>query len=111
MVDPAFEATFDPSQRCNRDLRGRNMRRKLVVILMTLACICAGSTTALAAPNGDHASCEAILTSPDAHNQIRDDLAQEVREFAAEESRPPGDIYKEVAHVKGATEECLALGP
>jgi hypothetical protein len=36
-------------------------RRKLIVVLMTLVgCTCAGST-ALAAPNGDQASCQAIF--------------------------------------------------
>ncbi len=46
------------------------MRRKLIVMLVTVVCICAASATALAAPNGDHASCEAILTSPDASHPI-----------------------------------------
>ena len=60
---------------------------------------------ASAAPNGDHASCEAILTSPDAHIQIRDEVA---REFAAEDF-PPGDIYSAAARATGTTEqECQA---
>jgi hypothetical protein len=80
------------------------MGRKLIVMLMTLVGFTCAGSTALAAPNSDHASCEAILTSPDAHIQIRDDVA---REFAAADS-PPGDIYSSVARTKGATEEeCL----
>ena len=81
------------------------MGRKLIVICMTLVvCMCAGST-ALAAPNGDHASCEAILTSPDAHIQIRGGVA---REFAAEDF-PPGEIYSVAARAPGTTvEECEA---
>jgi hypothetical protein len=58
---------------------------------------------ASAAPNGDHASCEAILTSPDAHVQIRDDVA---REFAAEV--PPGDIYSAAARATGTTSSLIA---
>jgi len=82
------------------------MGRKLIVMLITLVgCTSAGST-ALAAPNGDHANCEAILTSPDAHVGIRDDVA---REFAAFDF-PPGDIYGLVARsATGTTEaDCLA---
>jgi hypothetical protein len=85
------------------------MGRKLIVIFMTLvACTFAGST-ALAAPNSDHASCEAILTSPDAHIQIRGGVA---REFAAEDF-PPGEIYSVAARAPGTTvEECEApFGP
>jgi hypothetical protein len=77
-------------------------------MLVTLVCICASSATALAAPNGDQASCEAILTSPDAHARIRDDVA---REFAAEDF-PPGEHYSAVARAPGTTEEeCLASIP
>ena len=81
------------------------MRHKLVVMLIRLVgCAFAGST-ALAAPNPDHASCQAILTFTDAPNRARDNLA---REFAAEDF-PPGQIYSSAARAKGATErECLA---
>jgi hypothetical protein len=81
--------------------------RKLIVMLMTLAgCTFVGPTAlAVAAPNADHASCEAILTSPDAHVGIRDDVA---REFAAA-GFPPGDIYSLAARATGTTvEECEA---
>jgi hypothetical protein len=73
-------------------------------MLMTLVgCACVGSP-ALAAPNADRASCQAILTTPDAHIQIRDDVA---REFAAEDF-PPGAIYGAVARATGTTDqECL----
>ena len=81
------------------------MGRKLIVMLVALVCICATSATAHAAPNGDHASCEAILTVPDAHIQIRGGVA---REFAAADS-PPGDIYSLAARATGTTvEECEA---
>jgi hypothetical protein len=44
------------------------MGRKLIVMLMTLVgCTCA-SSTALAAPNADYASGQAIVISPDAHS-------------------------------------------
>lgn len=78
---------------------------KVIVMLMTLVgCTCAGST-ALAAPNGDQASCQAILTLTDAPNQYRDDVA---REFAAA-GFPPGEIYSLAARATGTTEEeCLA---
>jgi hypothetical protein len=77
------------------------MERKLIAMVMTLvACACGGST-ALAAPNPEQASCEAILTSPDAHIQFRDDVA---REFAAEDFAP-GDIYSAAARATGTTEE------
>jgi hypothetical protein len=70
------------------------MRRKLIVMLVTVVCICAGSATALAAPNADHASCEAIVTFPDTQEQIRDGVA---RDFAAN-ARPAGfNIYSTVA--------------
>ena len=64
---------------------------------------------ASAAPNADRASCEAILTSPDAHLQIRDDVSREV----AAEDFPPGDLYSAAARATGTTEqECeAALGP
>jgi hypothetical protein len=64
---------------------------------------------ASAAPNADRASCEAILTSPDAHVQIRDDVSREV----AAEDLPPGDLYSAAARATGTTEqECeAALGP
>jgi hypothetical protein len=48
------------------------MRRKLIVMLMTLVGYTCVASTALAAPNADRASCQAILTTPDAHSQIRD---------------------------------------
>jgi hypothetical protein len=81
------------------------MRRKLVVTLTTLVAFACTDATAFAAPNGDRASCEAILTSPDAHVQIRDDVALE---FAAEDF-PPGDIYSSAARATGTTEiECEA---
>jgi hypothetical protein len=80
------------------------MRRKLIVLSMALACTCA-SPTALAAPNPDQASCQAILTSPDTQDQIRDDVA---REFAAGDF-PPGDIYSAAARATGTTpDECEA---
>ena len=79
--------------------------RKLIVMLMTLVGCTFASSTALAAPNADHASCEAILTTPDAHVGIRDDVA---REFAAADF-PPGDIYRLAARATGTTvEECEA---
>ena len=85
------------------------MRRKLIVMLVTLVCICAGSATALAAPNGDHASCEAILTSPDAHDQFRDDTA---REFTTAGVSRPGEIMSAAARAPGTTEEeCQASSP
>ena len=85
------------------------MRRRSIVMLMTLvgctSVASAGATAALAAPNPDHAGCQAILTTPDAHIRIRDDVA---REFAAA-GFPPGEIYGLVARAEGATEEeCLA---
>jgi hypothetical protein len=50
------------------ETRRRNMGRKLIVMLMTLVgCTCA-SSTALAAPNADYASGQAIVISPDAHS-------------------------------------------
>ena len=49
------------------------------------------------APNADRASCEAILTSPDAHVQIRDEVAREV----AAEDFPPGDLYSVAARATG----------
>jgi hypothetical protein len=71
-----------------------------VAVLAGLGFTFAGSPAF--AVNGDHASCEAILTSPDAHIQIRDDVA---REFAAA-GEPPGDIYSFVARdATGTTEE------
>jgi hypothetical protein len=84
------------------------MARRLTVLLITLlGCSCAGST-ALAAPNGDHASCEAILTSPDAHIQFRDDTA---REFTTR-GFPPGEIMSGAARAPGTTEEeCQANSP
>jgi hypothetical protein len=84
------------------------MARRLTVLLITLVgCSCAGST-ALAAPNGDHASCEAILTSPDAHIQFRDDTA---REFTTR-GFPPGEIMSGAARAPGTTEEeCQANSP
>jgi hypothetical protein len=84
------------------------MGRKLIVMLVTLVCICAASATAVAAPNGDHASCEAILTSPDAHNRFRDEVATEF----ATRGFPPGEIYSAAAGVPGTTEEeCQASSP
>ena len=84
------------------------MGRKLIVMLVTLVCMCAASATALAAPNGDHASCEAILTSPDAHIQFRDDTA---REFTTR-GFPPGEIMSGAARAPGTTEEeCQANSP
>ena len=84
------------------------MARKLTVLLITLmGCTCAGST-ALAAPNGDHASCEAILTWPDAQVQFRDNTAVEftTRGF------PPGEIMSGAARASGTTEEeCQANSP
>jgi hypothetical protein len=63
---------------------------------------------ASAAPNGDHASCEAILTSPDAHIQFRDDTA---REFTTR-GFPPGEIMSAAARAPGTTEEeCQASSP
>jgi hypothetical protein len=84
------------------------MARKLTVLLITLlGCTCAGPT-ALAAPNAGHASCEAILTSPDAHIQFRDDTA---REFTTR-GFPPGEIMSGAARAPGTTEEeCQANSP
>ena len=84
------------------------MARKLTVLLITLmGCTCGGST-ALAAPNADQASCEAILTSPDAHIQFRDDTA---REFTTR-GFPPGEIMSGAARAPGTTEEeCQANSP
>jgi hypothetical protein len=82
------------------------MRKPVAVasVVLSLGLVGPAASTALAAPNGDHASCEAILTSPDAHVGIRDDVA---REFAAAEARP-GDIYSSVARDATGTseEEC-----
>lgn len=81
------------------------MRRKLIVTLMTLVGSLSVASTALTAPNPDHAGCQAILTSPDAHIRIRDDLGWEFASLGI----PPGEIYGLVARAKGATEEeCLA---
>jgi hypothetical protein len=85
------------------------MRRTLIVMLLALiVCACIGST-AFAAPNVERASCQAILTNPDAHAQIRDGLA---REFAGAhqtgEGPPPGAIYSAAARATGTNEqECL----
>jgi hypothetical protein len=63
---------------------------------------------ASAVPNGDHASCEAILTSPDAHIQFRDEVA---REFTTR-GFPPGEIMSGAARAPGTTEEeCQANSP
>lgn len=82
------------------------MRRPAAVVtaVVSLALVAPAS----AAPNADHASCEAILTSPDAHVQIRDDVSREV----AAEDFPPGDLYSVAARATGTTEaECeAALG-
>jgi len=87
------------------------MRKPAAVgtVVMSLVLVGPAGSTALAAPNPDHASCEAILTSPDAHIQIRGGVA---REFAAEDF-PPGDIYSVAARAPGTTvEECEApFGP
>jgi hypothetical protein len=94
-----------PLLRQQRTRGRRRVGRKLIVTVIALVAFACIGSTALAAPNGDHASCEAILTSPDAHIQIRDDVA---REFAAEDS-PPGVIYSSAARATGTTEEeCLA---
>jgi hypothetical protein len=78
---------------------------KVIVMLMTLVGFTCAGSTALAAPNSDQASCEAILTLTDAPNQYRDDVA---REFAAL-GFPPGEIYSLAARATGTTEEeCLA---
>ena len=79
------------------------MRRLLIVMLTGLvACTCAGAP-ALAAPNADHASCSAILSSADAHLGIRDDVAR----FFASADFPPGVIYSSAAHARATTpEEC-----
>ena len=80
------------------------MRRTLTAMLMALVASISVASAALAAPNPDHAGCQAILTTPDAHIRIRDDVA---REFSAL-GFPPGEIYGLVAREKGATEdECL----
>lgn len=84
------------------------MQPKLIVILMTLVACVYLSSSALAAPNPAHASCQAILTNPDAHERIRDGLA---REFAAGDF-PPGSIYSAAARAVGTTtDECeTAIG-
>jgi hypothetical protein len=83
------------------------MRRTMIVMLtaFVVGSTSAGST-ALATPNGEHANCQAILSSPDAQRRLRDDIA---REFTAADF-PPGDIYKLVSlRVVGTTYgECLA---
>jgi hypothetical protein len=85
--------------------RRKEMVRKLAVLLMTLVGCTYAASPAVAAPNADHASCEAILTSPDAHVQIRDDVSREV----AAEDFPPGDLYSDAARATGTTEqECEA---
>jgi len=84
------------------------MARRLTVLLITLVGYSCAGSTALAAPNGDHASCEAILTSPDAHIQFRDDTA---REFTTR-GFPPGEIMSGAARAPGTTEEeCQANSP
>jgi hypothetical protein len=77
------------------------MWRTFILVPISLVGFTFAGSPALAAPNGDHASCEAILTSPDAHIQIRDDVA---REFAAD-VLAPGDIYSSAARATGTTEE------
>jgi hypothetical protein len=85
------------------------MGRKRIVPLMTLVAFFTGAgSTALAAPNGEHASCEAILTWPDAQIQFRDNTAVEftTRGF------PPGEIVSAAARAPGTTEEeCQASSP
>ena len=76
----------------------------LATAVVSLALVAPAS----AAPNGDHASCEAILTSPDAHVQFRDDTA---REFTTR-GFPPGEIMSGAARAPGTTEEeCQANSP
>jgi hypothetical protein len=80
------------------------MKSFLAATLCAAAIAGTGATAALAAPNSDHAGCEAILTLTDTPGQFRDDLA---REFAA--LVPAGDIYSLAARATGTTEEeCLA---
>ena len=82
------------------------MRKPAAVatVVLSLALVAPAS----AAPNGDHASCEAILTSPDAHIQFRDDTA---REFTTR-GFPPGEIMSGAARAPGTTEEeCQASSP
>ena len=85
------------------------MRRAAVSVVCAAGLFLATGAPAFAAPSGDHASCEAILTLSDAPNQYRDDVA---REFAAEDF-PPGDIYSVAARATGTTvEQCEAVfGP
>ena len=84
------------------------MGRKLIMTVIALVAFACTGSTALAAPNGDHASCEAILTSPDAHIQFRDDTA---REFTTR-GFPPGEIMSGAARAPGTTEEeCQANSP
>jgi hypothetical protein len=77
----------------------------LATAVVSLALVAPAS----AAPDAEHSSCEAILSSPDAHVQIRDDVAREV----AAEDFPPGDLYSVAARATGTTEaECeAALSP
>ena len=76
----------------------------LATAVVSLALVAPAS----AAPNGDHASCEAILTSPDAHIEFRDDTA---REFTTR-GFPPGEIMSGAARAPGTTEEqCQANSP
>ena len=78
------------------------------VVVATAVVSLALVAPASAAPNGDHASCEAILTSPDAHIQFRDDTA---REFTTR-GFPPGEIMSGAARASGTTEEeCQANSP
>jgi hypothetical protein len=81
-------------------------RKSIVVLITVVGCTSASGPAAFADPNPDHANCEAILTTPDAHLRIRDDLA---REFAAADDFRPGDIYSLVARNAAGTtpEECL----
>jgi hypothetical protein len=90
-----------PLLREQRTRGRRRIGRKVIVMAIAAVAFAGTGSTALAAPNADDASCEAILTSPDAHVQIRDDVA---REFADEDS-PPGVVYSSAARATGTTEE------
>jgi hypothetical protein len=65
----------------------------------------AGTPAALALPNGDHASCQAILSAVDGQRQERDDIAR----FFASLGFPPGSLYHVVSRdVTGTTYEVCA---
>jgi hypothetical protein len=73
------------------------------------ALLAAGAPAALALPNGNHASCQAILSAVDGQRQERDDIAL----YFASLGFPPGNLYHVISRdVTGATyDECAANVP